>query len=924
MRYRASSRLDFRLAAIATFGISISFTVAATTVAFDEFKDAISREVSVYRPWQLSTTTDAISREVSVYREIPCEPPDCYTNAHSREMSVFREFPFPQIADAVSREVSALSVFPLTLGTPYDGALPAGAFLYFRVTTPPGVTIRVTLHHDSPTAITELLASFGSPPNSLTAQFAGEAIGTGTRELVIPSTQNGSYFILAQSTNDPGPNASTAFDLVATTAVFGIDRVTPSAVGAGVATITIKGADFDAITDFAIGSLLTGALITPAQTTLVDAATARVTFDFTDVDLGSYEVAAQKSGVTVIHAAPIKIEAPSTQQDIVLSHNFPSAVRGGRPFQGLVGIENIGNLDIDVVIIEVLVSNDPLISIWPTDLTESDTTPQDFGVNKGFLLATIALAPGERRFIPVTLLAATTVPAHTLLPLELVVRGISKAAYRDGILFRDSERARQAVLHDQDLPAALRTLAEDQDEWWAIVRSHFETNGFPPVTGTSRTAAASVGLNALLCGLNCLLVSVPVGAATGGVGGAIVQTVCTSGCANWCSSNEPRCRRDLPCVGATVACGVMAGIAGSYGCNRVCLDIIQSGDPNEKRGPSGFGGSGFLRATGAVSYRILFENVPTATAPAAEIRIVDDLDPSLDLATVAFSRIGFGNKMVDVPTNRDWFHILLDIRIPGGDDQLQVLVDLKGGIDITARRVWWNLTALDPSTMQLPTDPTKGLLPPNLTPPEGEGFVEFTVTPLPDLTTGALLHNKASIFFDYNDPIETNEVSNRVDSGAPLTSVEPLSEQSLTPFVLRWNGLDDDGGAGLSQYRIYARSNDGPAELVYSGADTWAHFNGDVGNKYAFFSSGIDNVGNIEDFGGPETTTTVTALRRPGDIDLDGDTDLDDLVALLSCWQTPLGPGADVPTRCAETDLSGDRSVDLVDFGILQSDIYGQ
>lgn len=932
MRNRARKNLPIFIAAAATCGIGIRDTlVSATTGADVQITDATSREISVFRPWPPSTTTDSISREVSVYREISCEPPECYVNASSREVSVFREFPALNSTDAVSREASALSVIPLTLETPYEGTLPMNSLLYFRVTAPPDATIRVTLHHGSSTAFTELLASFAVPPDSLTAQFSSESIGTGTRELVIPTTQNGTYFILVGSISDSNPNAPMTFNIVASTAVFGIDRVTPSTVGAGVATITIKGASFDESTTFTVRDPQTSFLLPSTAVTLLDAATALVTFDFSTLSFRSYDVLAEKSGSIVAYASAFEVEAPSAQHDVRLSHNFPSALRGGRPFHGLVQVANLGNLDIDAVIVEALVPNDPNIRLWPTSLSEGDTTPQEFGANKGFILATLVLAPGEQRTIPVSVLADTEVPAHTLLPIEFIARGLSKVAYRDGPLYRDSERVRLALLEDETLPGELRAFAQQPDEWWTIIRSHFDTYGFPQTTTTSSSSkvAAVSGLTVLLCGLNCLLVSVPLAAVpvVGPALGPAASLVCGYKCLRYCEDNEQQCNRRLGCVPSAVACGAaspMTGIVLPLVCAKICDDIVQSGDPNEKTGPAGFAGSPFVRGTDETNYRISFENVSAATAPAAEIRIFDDLDPWLDLSTVRFARIKFADTTIDVPPDRNTIHIVVDIRNAERDESLQVLVELKAGIDISNRRIWWNLTALDPATRQLPTDPSIGFLPPNVTPPEGEGYVEFTVKPLAVTPTGTVIRNKASIIFDYNDPIETNEVFNSIDSGAPLTNVQALPEQSMTPFVLRWVGADDDGGSGLSQYQIYVRTNGGPAELSYSGTDTWAHFDGEVGSTYAFYSIGVDNVGNTEALPAVlDAMTTVTAPRQLGDIDLDGDTDLDDFRAFVTCLAA-LGPGVEAPATCAEADLNGDRSIDLLDFGVLQTDFFGK
>ena len=53
-------------------------------------------------------------------------------------------------------------------------------------------------------------------------------------------------------------------------------------------------------------------------------------------------------------------------------------------------------------------------------------------------------------------------------------------------------------------------------------------------------------------------------------------------------------------------------------------------------------------------------------------------------------------------------------------------------------------------------------LPPNQNPPEGEGFVHFTINPKGDLPVGTEIQNSALIFFDFNPPISTPTVAHEI------------------------------------------------------------------------------------------------------------------------------------------------------------------
>lgn len=294
--------------------------------------------------------------------------------------------------------------------------------------------------------------------------------------------------------------------------------------------------------------------------------------------------------------------------------------------------------------------------------------------------------------------------------------------------------------------------------------------------------------------------------------------------------------------------------AGSLDC--LGTPIKNSHDPNEKTGVTGIGAAHFLRQGTALAYTVSFENDPAlASAPAQVVTITDQLDPAkVDLSTFALGAMSFGNQLVPVPPGAQQFTGGVDLR-PA--QNLIVLID--AGLDPVTGLVHWTFTSVDPTTMQLTTDPDAGFLPPNVTPPEGDGTVSFTVKPNPGLPAGATICNEASIIFDVNDPIVTPTWCNGFDESPPVTAVASATVDDAcdTSLDVAWSG--SDAGAGVIFYSVYVSTNGGPFTLWQeSTTATSATFSGTSGNTYAFYSIGSDSLGNTEV--APATADVTRAL----------------------------------------------------------------
>lgn len=75
-------------------------------------------------------------------------------------------------------------------------------------------------------------------------------------------------------------------------------------------------------------------------------------------------------------------------------------------------------------------------------------------------------------------------------------------------------------------------------------------------------------------------------------------------------------------------------------------------------------------------------------------------------------------------------------------------------------------------------------MPPNVNPPEGEGWVKFIVNLKPNLSTGTQIKNKAVITFDINKPLATNIALNTLDFVPPTAQIASITKQLTMIYQL--------------------------------------------------------------------------------------------------------------------------------------------
>ena len=279
-------------------------------------------------------------------------------------------------------------------------------------------------------------------------------------------------------------------------------------------------------------------------------------------------------------------------------------------------------------------------------------------------------------------------------------------------------------------------------------------------------------------------------------------------------------------------------------------------DPNDKSGAIGAGVENFYTGDIDLPYVVTFENIDTASLPAQDVVVTDQLDPAVfDFSTFRFNLVAFGDKQVSPQIGANQFTSDVDLR-----PAKQAIVRVSGNFNSSTGLISWQFHTLDPATGLPPEDPQAGFLPPNVTSPEGQGTLFYTVKAKAGLPTGTQVKNKARIVFDVNAPIDTPEWLNTIDNDKPVSRVRALPSFEPLTFTLNWSGTD--AGSGINSYTIYLSQDGGPylpyltnttqTSIIVSAVQT--------NHTLRFYSIATDAAGNVEPAKtSAEATTTLVA-----------------------------------------------------------------
>jgi len=266
-----------------------------------------------------------------------------------------------------------LDVEQLTLGMAGLGSLSQGNAAYYRVDVPTGETLVVSLNSASTTAFNELYIRFGQMPtrSEFDAEFSSPQ--QASQEVVIPTTEAGSYYVLAYGAQVPDGLAS--YQIEANLVSFGIRSLSTDTVGnEGETTLIIKGAKFAPDTQF----VLTDSAGTEifrlddiSDILIMDAATGFVTLPTAGLSPGTYHLLAENNGV----ASPsVPLAVVLGGADIAVDLVAPSNARPGQQIRLTLRYGNNGLTDtLPPLIYLRSLSGNELQVVGPTGQTTSST-----------------------------------------------------------------------------------------------------------------------------------------------------------------------------------------------------------------------------------------------------------------------------------------------------------------------------------------------------------------------------------------------------------------------------------------------------------------------------------------------------------------------------------------------------------------------
>ncbi|MBD5307198.1 MAG: hypothetical protein HDS14_06195 [Bacteroides sp.] len=351
--------------------------------------------------------------------------------------------------------------------------------------------------------------------------------------------------------------------------------------------------------------------------------------------------------------------------------------------------------------------------------------------------------------------------------------------------------------------------------------------------------------------------------------------------------------------------------------NRTNVQFPASVDPNDLIGYQSESGSKYIgKAVKEIDYTVEFENDPEfATASALSIHIVNRLDGKVfDLASFEPKELKIGKKTLSFEeTDATIITQTASSRVATLDMRPEIngIAQIKLNYDSSTGVIDLMMETLNPYTMEVSDDVTRGILPVNM---DGSGLGEFCygIALKSGLANKTTISNRATIIFDSNDPIDTPAWENITDFISPVSAILSVATEDDRTFNFEFEGSDED--SGLWRYDLYMlRAGDADWTLVKEGItdNSYSHTFVDPVVGARFLTVAVDHAGNREE--------TEISDTLKGDVDSNGAVDSNDLVLLYNYYV-----GRPVTIDLEAADINNDGRIDSQDAVGVQKIYLGQ
>ena len=193
--------------------------------------------------------------------------------------------------------------------------------------------------------------------------------------------------------------------------------------------------------------------------------------------------------------------------------------------------------------------------------------------------------------------------------------------------------------------------------------------------------------------------------------------------------------------------------------------------------------------------------------------------------------------------------------------EINAIAQVEGAYNSQTGIAEWRFTSLDPMSMEPTDELIQGILPVNIDGTSGIGEVMFEVGVKPNKGDGTEVKNRASIVFDYEEPILTPTWTNIVDAVAPESYIKQVVMENDTVATLHLVGSDNR--SGVWRYNVYVQAGeDAPWWLAGENLTTpTCQYTGTKGVNYGFYVAATDSAGNVEKKAMTREVTVNTITR---------------------------------------------------------------